>query len=68
MINGEKAAYCTPTFAEKRERTLGLLLKGVEQKCNTEVSAVLGNLVFIGLTIYKVNTFCQITYTQASVL
>ena len=38
VINGEKAAYCTPTFAEKRERTLGLLLKGVEQKCSTEVS------------------------------
>ena len=37
MINGEKAACCTPTFAEKRERTLGLLLKGVEQKCSTEV-------------------------------
>jgi hypothetical protein len=39
VINGEKAAYCTPTFAEKRERTLGLLLKGVEQKCSTEVGA-----------------------------
>jgi hypothetical protein len=39
VINGEKAAYCTPTFAEKRERTLGLLLKGVEQKCSTEVWA-----------------------------
>ena len=37
MINGEKAAYCTPTFAEKRERTLGQLLKGVEDKCSTEV-------------------------------
>ena len=38
VINGEKVAYCTPTFTEKRERTLGLLLKGVEQKCSTEVS------------------------------
>ena len=37
MINGEKAAYCTPTFAKKRERTLGLLLKDVEHKCCTEV-------------------------------
>ena len=39
MINGEKAAYCTP-FAEKKERALGLLLKDVEQKCGTEVSTV----------------------------
>ena len=38
VINGEKAAYCTPTFAKKRERTLGQLLKGVEEKCSTEVS------------------------------
>ena len=38
VINDEKAAYFTPTFAEKRERTLGLLLKGVEQKCSTKVS------------------------------
>ncbi len=35
VINGEKAAYCTPTFAEKRERTLGLLLKGFgEEYCH----------------------------------
>ena len=38
VINGEKAAYCTPTFAEKRERTLGLLHKGVEVKYSTGVS------------------------------
>ena len=37
MINGEKAAYCTPTFSEKRKRTLNLLLKDVEHKCTTEV-------------------------------
>ncbi|XP_064396401.1 GTPase-activating Rap/Ran-GAP domain-like protein 3 isoform X3 [Halichondria panicea] len=36
LINGEKAAYCTPTFAEKRQRTLDLLLKSVEQKCTHE--------------------------------
>ena len=37
MINGEKASYCTPTFSEKKNRTLNLLLKDVEQKCTTEV-------------------------------
>ena len=37
MINAEKAAYCTPTFAHKRERTLCLLLKDVELKCTSEV-------------------------------
>lgn len=37
VINGEKAAYCTPTFAQKRERTLGLLLKGVEKNYSQEV-------------------------------
>jgi len=38
VINGEKAAYCTPTFSEKRERTLGLLMKGLEEDYNHEVS------------------------------
>ena len=37
VINGEKASYCTPTFSEKRNRTLSLLLKDVEHKCTTEV-------------------------------
>ena len=37
VINGEKASYCTPTFAEKRNRTLSLLLKDVEHKCTNEV-------------------------------
>ncbi len=37
VINAEKAAYCTPTFTVKRERTLDLLLKNVEQKFATEV-------------------------------
>ena len=37
VINGEKAAYCTPTFSEKRNRTLSLLLKDVEHKCTNEV-------------------------------
>ena len=32
VINGEKAAFNLPVFAEKRERTLDLLIKGVEQK------------------------------------
>ena len=32
VINGEKAAFSLPVFAEKRERTLDLLIKGVEQK------------------------------------
>ena len=32
VINGEKAAYSTPVFADKRERTLDLLLKNIEQK------------------------------------
>jgi hypothetical protein len=36
LINGEKASYCTPTFSEKRNRTLSLLLKDVEHKCTTE--------------------------------
>lgn len=42
LINGEKAAYRTPTFAEKKERTLDLLLKDLEQKCNTEYKQFLG--------------------------
>ena len=37
VINGEKASYCTPTFSEKRNRTLSLLLKDMEHKCTTEV-------------------------------
>lgn len=40
MINGEKAVYCTPTFAVKRERTLGQLLEGVEKTYSQEVSRV----------------------------
>jgi hypothetical protein len=32
LINGEKAAYSLPVFSEKRERTLDLLIKGVEQR------------------------------------
>jgi hypothetical protein len=27
VINGEKAAFNTPTFAQKRERTLDMLIK-----------------------------------------
>ena len=38
VINGEKASYCTPTFSEKRNRTLTLLLKDVEHKCTTGVT------------------------------
>ena len=37
VINGEKAAYCTPTFSEKRERTLSMLLRGFEEEYNHEV-------------------------------
>ena len=48
VINGEKAAYCTPTFAEKRERTLDLLLKSVEQKCTHEVH--IGEIICITST------------------
>ena len=39
VINGEKASYCTPTFSEKRNRTLSLLLKDVEHRCTTEVGS-----------------------------
>lgn len=38
VINGEKAAYSTPVFADKRERTLDLLLKSIEQNYSTKVS------------------------------
>lgn len=37
VINGEKAAYSTPVFADKRERTLDLLLKNIEQNYSTKV-------------------------------
>ena len=38
VINGEKAAYSTPIFARKRQRTLNLLLKNVYQEYVNEVS------------------------------
>ena len=31
-MNGEKAAYMTPVFKEKRERTLDVLIKGLEKE------------------------------------
>jgi hypothetical protein len=37
LINSEKAAYCTPTFADKRERTLSLLMKDMERRYTTEL-------------------------------
>lgn len=46
MINAEKAAYHTPTFAHKRDRTLGQLLREVEQKCLSDVS-VFSSFIFV---------------------
>ena len=40
VINGEKAAYSTPVFADKRERTLDLLLKNIEQNYSTKVREI----------------------------
>ena len=37
VINGEKAAYCIPTFLEKRERTLEQLMKATEKRYSSEV-------------------------------
>ena len=47
VINGEKASYCTPTFSEKRNRTLSLLLKDVEHKCTTEVGRDIHHTVLV---------------------
>ena len=47
VINGEKASYCTPTFSEKRNRTLSLLLKDVEHRCTTEVGSATLTHVYI---------------------
>lgn len=35
VINGEKAANSAPVFADKRERTLDLLLKHIEENYNS---------------------------------
>ena len=32
VINGEKAAFNTPIFAQKRERTLDMLIKDIYQE------------------------------------
>ncbi|XP_064649090.1 GTPase-activating Rap/Ran-GAP domain-like protein 3 isoform X4 [Lineus longissimus] len=38
LINGEKAAFNTPVFAQKRERTLDMLIKNVYQDYMPEMS------------------------------
>jgi hypothetical protein len=38
VINGEKAAFNTPVFAQKRERTLDMLIKNVYQDYMPEIS------------------------------
>ncbi|XP_070532264.1 GTPase-activating Rap/Ran-GAP domain-like protein 3 isoform X3 [Ptychodera flava] len=38
LINGEKAAFNTPTFANKRQRTLDMLIKNLHQELLPEVS------------------------------
>ncbi|XP_077987218.1 GTPase-activating Rap/Ran-GAP domain-like protein 3 [Glandiceps talaboti] len=38
LINGEKAAFNTPTFANKRQRTLDMLIKNLQQELLPEVS------------------------------
>ncbi|XP_019863083.1 PREDICTED: GTPase-activating Rap/Ran-GAP domain-like protein 3, partial [Amphimedon queenslandica] len=44
LINGEKASYSISTFADKRERTLGLLMKDMEQKCGSVLRKSLSQL------------------------
>lgn len=60
VINAEKAAYCIPTFSLKRERTLGMLLKDVEQKCNSEVCE---NVVFVRTTQFIDVSVIKLTRT-----
>ncbi|XP_074653894.1 GTPase-activating Rap/Ran-GAP domain-like protein 3 isoform X3 [Tubulanus polymorphus] len=38
LINGEKAAFNTPVFAQKRERTLDMLIKNLYQEYMPEIS------------------------------
>lgn len=40
MINGEKAAVNNPVFAQKRERTLEMLIKNMHEEYITEVNKV----------------------------
>jgi hypothetical protein len=40
VINGEKAAFNTPTFAQKRERTLDMLIKDLFSEQMNEARGV----------------------------
>lgn len=42
VINGEKAAFNTPTFAQKRERTLDMLIKDLYSEHMSDVGRGVG--------------------------
>ena len=41
VINGEKAAVNNPLFAQKRERTLEMLIRNIHQEYSTEINKVI---------------------------
>jgi hypothetical protein len=49
VINGEKAAFNTPTFAQKRERTLDMLIKDLFSEHMNDGRGVSGHFMFLTL-------------------
>lgn len=47
VINGEKAAFNTPTFAQKRERTLDMLIKDLCSEHMGDTSKSGSHMVFV---------------------
>lgn len=47
VINGEKAAFNTPTFAQKRERTLDMLLRNLYREHMSDACKVALKITFV---------------------
>lgn len=64
MINGEKAAVNNPLFAQKRERTLEMLIKNIHQGYMMETNKVLYIVLFCvrGCSIFSNNKEKHFSY------
>lgn len=64
VINGEKAAVNNPLFAQKRERTLEMLIKNIHQGYMMETNKVLYIVLFCvrGCSIFSKNKEKHFSY------
>ncbi|XP_075227777.1 GTPase-activating Rap/Ran-GAP domain-like protein 3 isoform X2 [Lycorma delicatula] len=60
LINGEKAAFNTPTFAQKRERTLDMLIKDLYSEHMSDVGRGITNLYQQQLTMLNRRAFSDV--------